>query len=247
MSASATADTAKGGGKRGAGRRTIDRRKGRFGLQQVARRFFAYPTPWMLLVSLVSAWTARLVLGTFSWWDLVIPAIILAIWPFQEWVIHVFLLHWKPRTLLGIRLDPLVARKHREHHMDPWREDCIFVPTPVLVFGIPLIIGFWWLITPSLPLMLTGLAFHLTVAFFYEWTHFIIHTPYRPQSRLYKHLWRNHRLHHCKNEHYWYGVTMTLGDRVLRTAPDFKKVETSPTCRTLGQEDDLGEDHTENS
>ena len=32
-------------------------------------------------------------------------------------------------------------------------------------------------------------------------------------------LWRNHRLHHCKNEHYWFGVTMLSGDRLLGTAP----------------------------
>jgi hypothetical protein len=49
-------------------------------------------------------------------------------------------------------------------------------------------------------------------------------------------LWRYHRLHHFKNEHYWQGVTMHLGDRVLGTLPDHTKVPTSPTCRTLGVE-----------
>jgi hypothetical protein len=30
------------------------------------------------------------------------------------------------------------------------------------------------------------------------------------------------------------GITLHLGDRVLRTYPDKRAVETSPTCRTLG-------------
>ncbi|MDX2168661.1 MAG: fatty acid hydroxylase family protein, partial [Deltaproteobacteria bacterium] len=50
----------------------------------------------------------------------------------------------------------------------------------------------------------------------------------------YQRLWRNHRLHHFKNEHYWFGVTMLSGDRLLRTAPAVKDVETSPTARNLG-------------
>ena len=33
-----------------------------------------------------------------------------------------------------------------------------------------------------------------------------------PRTALYQRLWRNHRLHHFKNEHYWMGVTMTGGE-----------------------------------
>jgi len=50
----------------------------------------------------------------------------------------------------------------------------------------------------------------------------------------YQGLIRNHRLHHFKNEHYWYGVSMLAADRPLRTAPDPESVERSETARTLG-------------
>ena len=53
-------------------------------------------------------------------------------------------------------------------------------------------------------------------------------------SRLYRGILRGHRMHHDKNEHYWFGITSHLGDRVLRTYHDRQAVETSPTCRTLG-------------
>jgi sterol desaturase/sphingolipid hydroxylase (fatty acid hydroxylase superfamily) len=47
-------------------------------------------------------------------------------------------------------------------------------------------------------------------------------------------VWRNHRLHHYKNEHYWFGVaTPGTADRLLGTFPEQSEVETSPTVRAL--------------
>jgi hypothetical protein len=67
----------------------------------------------------------------------------------------------------------------------------------------------------------------------YEWMHYLIHTAYRPRTRLYRAVWRNHRLHHFKNEHYWHGITNTFADRVLGTLPDHGDVPKSNTARTL--------------
>lgn len=44
---------------------------------------------------------------------------------------------------------------------------------------------------------------------------------------------RNHRLHHFKNEHFWHGITNTLSDTVLGTNPDQRQVSKSRTARTL--------------
>ena len=68
----------------------------------------------------------------------------------------------------------------------------------------------------------------------YEWTHFLIHTAYKPKRRYYRYIWRAHRLHHFKNEHFWMGVTVHLADHVLGTFPQKSEVENSPTARTLG-------------
>jgi hypothetical protein len=67
----------------------------------------------------------------------------------------------------------------------------------------------------------------------YEWSHFLIHTPYVPKSRWYRAIWRNHRLHHYKHEGYWLGVSSSLGDCILGTNPEPRAVERSPTARTL--------------
>ena len=53
----------------------------------------------------------------------------------------------------------------------------------------------------------------------YEWVHLLVHTRYRPRSRYYRRLARNHRLHHFRDERSWLGVTSNLGDRLLRTYP----------------------------
>ena len=81
--------------------------------------------------------------------------------------------------------------------------------------------------------LLTAVLTGQVLVAIYEWTHFLIHTAYRPRSRYYRSIWRNHRLHHFKNEHFWHGITNTLGDRALGTYKDQREVRRSETARTL--------------
>ena len=71
------------------------------------------------------------------------------------------------------------------------------------------------------------------MALLYEWSHFLIHTDYKPKTRAYRHLYDNHRWHHYRNEHYWFGITSTIGDQVLRTAPGRDDVPVSATAKSL--------------
>jgi hypothetical protein len=64
----------------------------------------------------------------------------------------------------------------------------------------------------------------------YDWTHFLIHTRYQPRTELYRRAWRNHRLHHYRNERYWLGVTSPIADVVLRTSPARDAVAVSPAA-----------------
>jgi sterol desaturase/sphingolipid hydroxylase (fatty acid hydroxylase superfamily) len=82
-----------------------------------------------------------------------------------------------------------------------------------------------------------GLTFLVALALIglaYEWCHYLIHSDYKPKSAAYRAVWRNHRLHHFKNEHYWFTVTTSgTADRVLGTCPDAGTVATSPTAKNL--------------
>jgi len=196
--------------------------------------FLRHGSPRVLIAALAVAVPARLALGEWSLGDLVALAALVLYWPIQEWLIHVFILHFEPRQVFGRTLDFRVPRKHRAHHRQPWNLDILFIPMQSFLYALPALIGLWLLLAPTLPIALTGIAAHLALALHYEWVHYLVHTRVVPRTALYQRLWRNHRLHHFKNEHYWFGVTMLSGDRLLRTAPAAKDVATSPTARTLG-------------
>ena len=205
----------------------------------VLRVFAAHASPRILAAALAGASAVRVLLGDFGAWDLVVVAAIAAAWPLQEWLIHVFILHAEPGR--GItRLDPRTPALHRAHHADPWQPDLIFIPRHTFLFTLPLLLALYGALLPTWPLAFTGIATHLALALHYEWVHLLVHTRYRPRTALYRRLWRNHRLHHFKNEKLWFGVTMLGGDRLLRTGPDPRAVATSTDCRTLGREGDLG-------
>ncbi|HWB68215.1 MAG TPA: sterol desaturase family protein [Mycobacteriales bacterium] len=182
----------------------------------------------------LAAIVARLALAGWSWWDLVAAGAILGLQPFTEWVIHVTFLHWKPRTIGRVVLDPLGARRHRQHHRDPKVIGLVLVPRQILVTTTLLAIPIYLLALPSIGLGLTAVATSYAMYLLYEWTHFLIHSSYRPRGRYYRYIWRAHRLHHFRNENYWFGVTVHLADHVLRTFPGKDDVPVSPTAATLG-------------
>jgi hypothetical protein len=205
-------------------------------LTACGRFFWTKLTPWVIGPLLLAAAAARVVVGRWSWADLVVVAVILGLEPLTEWLIHVYILHFRPRTVGGRRLDLHAARKHREHHRDPADVDTAFVPIPDLVTLVGFAVGLAWLLAPDTPTFLTAVVTSLAMLFTYEWTHFLIHTSYKPRHGYYRYVWRAHRLHHYKNERYWMGVTIHLADHVLGTFPDKSEVENSPTARTLGVE-----------
>ncbi|MUL66214.1 fatty acid hydroxylase [Mycobacterium sp. CBMA 234] len=208
-------------------------------LRAAAREFWRHPTPWMILTLVVGAVAARVAVGGFALRDLWAPLALLLLFPFVEWVIHVFILHWRPRDVGRLRLDTLVARDHRRHHADPRDVDLVFIPTRTLpwVIAIPIVaapLGVAAAVGAPVSVALSFIVVEALILMGYEWTHYLVHTDYKPRSRFYKAVWRNHRLHHFKNEHYWFSVTTSgTSDRVLGTYPDSGAVETSRTAKNL--------------
>lgn len=211
-------------------------------LLDCARVFAHQPSPPYLLGAFVLALIARLAQGAFSWRDLVMVAGLVAVTPFVEWTIHVFLLHAPPFTLLGRKIELLSAREHRAHHAAPGVLEGVLIPVYAVLVFLAMIALVNWAMSfpihlvlggPRLAYASTGVASSFAILAAYEWTHFLIHTPHRARARYYKAIWRNHRLHHYKNERYWFGVTSTVGDRMIGTLPDQRSVERSATARSL--------------
>lgn len=203
-------------------------------LSDAGREFVRHPTPWMLTSALIAAAAARVSAGDWQLTDAVVPLAMLAVFPFAEWVIHVLILHWRPRRIAGVTVDPLLSRKHRDHHVEPRDLPLVFIPWQSLLWVLPLAVAVALIAFPSLGRGLTFLVFLALLGIGYEWCHYLIHTDYRPKSTVYRSIWRNHRQHHFKNEHYWFTVTSSgTADRVLGTYPDPGSAETSPTARNL--------------
>lgn len=199
------------------------------------RRHFAGVTTVQIMVPMLVCFLAwRIYLGDWQITDVYVAFALIAFQPFTEWLIHVGILHWKPRKIAGVPIDLHAAKKHRGHHLDPNDVPQIFIPlfdlaTLIIGVGVALIV-----LLPRPELMVTGAVVGTALALTYEWTHYLIHTAYRPKSQWYRAIWRSHRLHHYRNEHYWFGVTNNIGDRVLGTNPDKTDVPASDTARTLG-------------
>jgi hypothetical protein len=203
-------------------------------LGAAARIFFATFNARFLAPIVIGVVALRVALGGWRWWDLGITAIILAAQPFTEWVIHVTVLHWKPVSIRGRTFDPLAARRHRQHHADPKILGLVLVPRRIMVTTCVFEVLAFWLITPTWRLALTGLATAYGMYLTYEWIHFLIHSSYRPKGWYFRRIYRAHRLHHYRNENYWFGVTINVADHLLHTFPGKDDVPVSETAFTLG-------------
>jgi hypothetical protein len=209
-------------------------RKAAFTLSDAGRQFWKHPSPWMIAATLVAAFGVRVAVSDWQITDAIVPVVMVAAFPLFEWVIHVCILHWRPRRIGRITVDPLLARKHRDHHVDPRDVPLIFIPWQSLLWVLPLAIAIALLAFSRIGSGLMFLAFLTVLGLGYEWMHYLIHSDYKPKTRVYRAVWRHHRLHHFKNEHYWFTVTTSgTADRVLRTSPDPATVATSPTAKNL--------------
>ncbi len=209
--------------------------------REILAVFVRQPSARVLAVLAAALVVARLVVGGWAWHDVLVLAITVAITGTVEWVIHLFLLHapedaWTSRVL-G------TGTGHRQHHLDPPELQWLLlrgVDALVFTLAFSAVVAAWvvpamWLTGGALlgP-FLTGWALAAIGLLHYEWVHLFVHTRYRPRSRYYGRLARNHRLHHFRNERYWLGVTTNSGDRLLRTLPaDKSDVPLSDTARTL--------------
>jgi sterol desaturase/sphingolipid hydroxylase (fatty acid hydroxylase superfamily) len=212
-------------------------------LGQAWKEFRAKRSPKLIAAGIIVTLAVRIALGGVSWRDAVAAAAMLVIYPFGEWAIHVYLLHLKPFAFRGKRVELATAKAHREHHEQPNDLNLILLAPSEAV-------ALMFLAVPVVPALagaaialaggdvpygalLTGVLAGQALVAVYEWTHFLIHTAHRPRSRYYRSIWRNHRLHHFKNEHYWHGITNTIGDRALGTYPDQSRIRRSRTARSL--------------
>lgn len=203
-------------------------------LTETGAEFWRHPSPWMITALLAGAVAARIWLGDWRVSDLWAPAVFIALFPVIEWLVHVFVLHWKPRLVAGVTVDTQLARKHREHHASPRDIPLVFIPWQTLAGVIVVVLTASLLLFPRPEQALAFVATVGAAGIVYEWIHYLVHSDYKPRSWAYRAVRRHHRLHHFKNENYWLTVTSAhSADRLFGTDPDPAAVPTSATAKDL--------------
>jgi sterol desaturase/sphingolipid hydroxylase (fatty acid hydroxylase superfamily) len=138
-------------------------------------------------------------------------------WTFFEYIMHRFIFHWVAENE---RARKIVYVMHGNHHEFPRDKERLFMP-PVPSLIIASIIFF------LVNLVIGGNVFMFFPGFvlgylLYGSMHFAIHA-WNPPYKWMKPLWRNHHLHHYKDDHKGFGVSTTIWDRVFGTMFDLRK------------------------
>jgi sterol desaturase/sphingolipid hydroxylase (fatty acid hydroxylase superfamily) len=138
-------------------------------------------------------------------------------WTFFEYLAHRFLFHWVAESN---RAQKAVYILHGNHHHYPRDRERLFMPPLPSIILASVLFSLHFLVIRD-----------LTFAFFpgfllgyllYASMHYAIHA-FNPPFKWMKPLWRNHHLHHYKDEHKGFGVSSTLWDHVFGTMFDLKK------------------------
>lgn len=141
----------------------------------------------------------------------------LLFWSFFEYVAHRFLFHWIPKSPRSIKF---VYTLHGNHHHYPRDRQRLFMP-PLPSLLIATTLFFLMRISMESYVFMFFPGFVLGYLL-YGSMHYAIHA-WNPPFKWMKPLWRNHHLHHYKNEHQGFGVSSTLWDLVFGTMFDLHK------------------------
>jgi sterol desaturase/sphingolipid hydroxylase (fatty acid hydroxylase superfamily) len=138
-------------------------------------------------------------------------------WTFFEYLAHRFLFHWIADSE---KAQKVVYIMHGNHHHYPRDRERLFMPpVPSIVLAASVFaIQFVVLRDYSLPFFSGFILGYLL----YASMHYAIHA-FNPPFRWMKPLWRNHHLHHYKDEHKGFGVSSTIWDHVFGTMFDLKQ------------------------
>ncbi|QTV04742.1 sterol desaturase family protein [Faecalibacter bovis] len=148
----------------------------------------------------------RLMIGLF------IGAILF--WTFFEYLAHRFLFHWATEHP---KFQRLVYIFHGNHHHYPRDKQRLFMPPiPSLILATIIFSIQYFLLGKYVFVFFPGFMIGYLL---YASMHYLIHAV-APPFKFMKPLWRNHHLHHYKNEELGFGVSNTFWDRVFGTMFD---------------------------
>ena len=138
-------------------------------------------------------------------------------WSIFEYLAHRFIFHWVTESKRGRRISYILHGNHHEYPRD--RQRLFMPPVPSIILAT--------IVFSIMFLILGKYAFAFFPGFLigyllYGSMHYAIHA-WNPPFKWMKPLWRNHHLHHYKDEGKGFGVSSTIWDHVFGTMFDLKR------------------------
>ena len=184
----------------------------------MAREFSRHGSCYVLAAAIALALAGRSRKGRPTANDGAVLAVVVALQPFVEWVLHRGVLHQPGRRIAGINIDP--GAMHRGHHRIPDDVSGALLGTGFAVadaIGVAAVAGVVGRVAGGPIGAFTGVAAGEAGLLAYEWTHLLTHSGYKPKTRWLKSLRANHMRHHFRDDTTNFGITSRVGDRVFRT------------------------------
>ncbi|MCL6524373.1 MAG: sterol desaturase family protein [Thermoflavifilum sp.] len=143
-------------------------------------------------------------------------------WTLFEYFMHRFVFHFVSDNP---RIQRVIYILHGNHHEFPRDKQRLFMPPVPSLILASIIFSVQYLIFGKyafafFPGFLLGYLIYGSM-------HYAIHA-WKPPFKFMKPLWRNHHLHHYKDEHKGFGVSTSLWDRVFGTFFDLQKEKEDP-------------------
>lgn len=138
-------------------------------------------------------------------------------WSFFEYIMHRYIFHFAAESP---RMRRIIYVMHGNHHEYPRDKERLFMPpVPSLILASALFGIFYLLLQQYAFMFFPGFLLGYLI---YGSMHYAIHA-WNPPFKSWKPVWRNHHLHHYKNEEKGFGVSSSIWDYVFGTSFDLDK------------------------
>jgi sterol desaturase/sphingolipid hydroxylase (fatty acid hydroxylase superfamily) len=137
-------------------------------------------------------------------------------WTFFEYLMHRFVFHFIAESPRAQKFIYILHGNHHEYPRD--RERLFMPPVPSLILASAIFTIIYVLMGWNVAMFFPGFVLGYLM---YGTMHYAIHA-WNPPYKWMKPLWRNHHLHHYKNDHKGFGVSITLWDHIFGTMFDLK-------------------------
>jgi len=138
-------------------------------------------------------------------------------WTLFEYLMHRFVFHYVAHSPRAQRLIYIIHANHHEYPRD--KERLFMPPAPSLIMACIVFALQYLTMGNNVFMFFPGFLLGYLI---YGTMHYAIHA-WNPPFKWMKPLWRNHHLHHYKEQEKGFGVSTTIWDRVFGTMFDLKK------------------------